>query len=470
MKNNHLIPFLLLPFFVVSAAQADINLIGIGQVSGTYQDMATKTAAHLENGVAGNLLGGVGSGLAYAGGNTFLALPDRGPNATAYNIDVDDTTSYIPRFQTFSLSLAPNPRYDSSIIGSLPYIVSPFLTDTTLLSSKSQLAYGVNGAPVINNEDKFYFSGRSDNFDATKPSTNPKNARLDPEGIRVSNDGKSVFITDEYGPYVYQFDRSSGKRIKAFTLPAYFAINKLDAQGAEEISGNTIGRISNKGMEGLAITPNGKTLVGMMEQNLSQDAKNYVRIVTIEIATGVTHEYAYKLTDGSSVSDILAINDHEFLVDERDGSGLGNGDAAVVKKLYKIDLAGATKISTPTIGSSTPLVIKTLFVDVLAKLNANGIPSTHVPAKLEGVAFGPDMVINGVNKHTLFIANDNDFLPTVDGIDNPNQFFVFSIDESDLNSFSAQKFSHSTHDEDEEDCDFTWRQAVNRCHLLLGNQ
>ena len=413
--------------------------------------MATKTANPLENGVAGNLLGGVGSGLAYAGGNTFLAIPDRGPNATPYNSAVDDTTSYVPRFQTFSLSLAPNPSYDSLVVGSLTHIVSPFLTETTLLYSKSQLAYAVNGAPAINKEDKFYFSGRSDNFDATKPSTNPKDARLDPEGIRVSNDGKSVFITDEYGPYVYQFDRNSGKRLKVFTLPSYYAIANLNAVGATEISGNTSGRIANKGMEALAITPNGRTLVGMMQQNLIQDAKKYVRIITIDIATGVTHEFAYKLTTGSSVSDILAINDHEFLVDERDGSGLGNGDAAVVKQLYKIDLAGATEISTSTIGSATPLVSKTLFLDVLVELNANGIISTLVPAKLEGVAFGPDMVINGVNKHTLFIANDNDFLPTVDGTNNPNQFFVFSIDESDLSSFSAQKITHSTHDADEED-------------------
>ena len=127
MTNKHLLPFLFLPFIVVPTAQADIDLIGIGQVSGTYQDMATKTAAQLESGVAGNLLGGVGSGLAYAGGNTFLAIPDRGPNATAYNSAVDDTTSYIPRVQTFNLSLAPNPSYDATITGSLPYIVSPFL-------------------------------------------------------------------------------------------------------------------------------------------------------------------------------------------------------------------------------------------------------------------------------------------------------------------------------------------------------
>jgi hypothetical protein len=453
MTNKHLIPFLLLPFFVVPTAQAQIDLISIGQVSGTYQDMAIKSSAPLESGVAGNLLGGVGSGLAYAGGNTFLAIPDRGPNATDYNRpEIDNTTSFIPRFQTFSLSLAPNPSYDSLTVGSLPYILSPFLTDTTLLSSKTRLVYGVNGAPVLNNEDKFYFSGRSDNFDATKPSTNPQNARLDPEGVRVSNDGKSVFITDEYGPYVYQFDRKSGKRIKAFTLPTYYAITKLNGLGATEISDNAIGRITNKGMEALAITPNGNTLVGMMQQNLAQDTKKYLRIITIDIATGLTHEFAYKLDKGSSVSDILAINDHEFLVDERDGSGLGNGDAAVVKKLYKIDLTGATDIggvdaiTAPNLPSIT-LVKKQEFLDVLTILKANGISADKVPAKLEGVAFGPDIVIKGVNKHTLFIANDNDFLPSVNGVNNPNQFFVFSIDESDLFGYLPQKIRHENDDE-----------------------
>lgn len=61
----------------------------------------------LENGIAGNLLGGIGSGLAWAGGSTFIATPDRGPNATEYNPLVDDTTSDIARFQTLGLGLAP---------------------------------------------------------------------------------------------------------------------------------------------------------------------------------------------------------------------------------------------------------------------------------------------------------------------------------------------------------------------------
>jgi hypothetical protein len=59
------------------------HLLAIGTISGAFGDLASRTAGPPENGVAGNLLGGMGSGLAYAGGNTFIALPDRGPNAAA---------------------------------------------------------------------------------------------------------------------------------------------------------------------------------------------------------------------------------------------------------------------------------------------------------------------------------------------------------------------------------------------------
>src|SRR5882724_4124440 len=149
----------------------------------------------------------------------------------------------------------------------LPFTLTPFLTATTLLSSRTPLFYGTgaavglgSGAPILNTSHTHYFTGRSDNFDPTQLSTNPTNARLDPEGIRVSRDGESVFISDEYGPYVYQFDRVTGRRLKTFTLPNTFAVTHLSSVGAEEMSGNTSGRVANRGMEGLAITPDGTTL------------------------------------------------------------------------------------------------------------------------------------------------------------------------------------------------------------------
>ena len=58
-------------------------------------------------------------------------------------------------------------------------------------------------------------------------------------------------------------------------------------------------------------------------------------------------------------------------------------------------------------------------------------------AKIEGVTFGPNVRENGQIIHTLWIANDNDFLQTVldannNPIPNPNQFFVFGFTDEDL--------------------------------------
>src|SRR5882757_3767015 len=164
--------------------------------------------------------------------------------------------------------------------------------------------------------------------------------------------------------------------------------------GATEISGNTSGRTANKGMEGLAITPDGRTLVGIMQNALIQDqaeggdAVNLLRIVTIDIFTGrTTHEYAYLLTTGSGVSDIVALNNHELLVDERDGKGLGDGSKAKVKQVFKIDLRGAVDVGSMNgTEAATHAVGKTLFLDVVKALTAAGFTSDQIPAKIEGLA------------------------------------------------------------------------------------
>jgi hypothetical protein len=196
-------------------------------------------------------------------------------------------------------------------------------------------------------------------------------------------------------------------------------------------------------MEGLAITPDGKTLVGIMQAPLIQDAavtasKNLLRIVTIDIATGVTHEYGYLLTTGSGVSEITAINDHEFLVDERDGKGLGDGTTAKVKTLFKIDISNATDITGLSGAQAVAAAVsKSTFLDLVALFNANGIVSTNIPAKIEGITFGEDVMVGGVLEHTLWISNDNDFVPNVSG---PSSFFVVGVTNADLGSsvFSAQ--------------------------------
>lgn len=284
-----------------------------------------------------------------------MSLPDCGPNALPFDSLLDDTVSYVPRFHTIKMSLQP------SSVG-LPFTLTPTLEKTTLLFSHSPLTYGSGsglgvgpGAPLINRPSRNYFSGRSDNFDPDQNSENSNNARLDSEGIRLSADAKRVYISDEYGPYMYEFDRDSGQRMRAFKLPEHLFVSLLSAEGAVEILSNTSGRVANKGMEGLPITPDGNTLVGIMQNALIQDAaqggaaKNLLRIVTVDTGTGeTTHEYAYLLTTGSGVSEITALNNHEFLVNERDGKGLGDGSNAKVKQIFKIDLAGAVDVRAMT--------------------------------------------------------------------------------------------------------------------------
>jgi Esterase-like activity of phytase len=434
----------------ISFVQAAPQLIAIGTLNsssaGPNRDLSG-LSGNLENGVAANNLGGIGSGLAWAGGNTFLALPDRGPNATAYTggAAVDNTTSFIARFQTLTLGLS------ASASGSvLPYTLAPVLTGTTLLSSPTSLTYGAtaglpNAIPTINTANQNFFTGRSDGF-ATGLSTNPSNARLDPEAIRVSNDGKTVFVSDEYGPYVRQFDRASGQLVRTFNLPSSFAVANQTANVATEISGNTIGRVTNKGMEGLAITPDGKKLVGFMQSPLIQDGGDggqYNRIVTIDIATGTTQQFAYNNKIGSKTynsSEILAVNDKQFLVLERDGKGLGDGSSAVIKQLQLVDLTNAQDVSNVSgaMALAALAVNPSLFLDLRAAFNAIGITDDQIPAKIEGIAFGEDILTAGVLKHTLFVVNDNDFIPDVAG---PNKFYAFAFSDADLPGFRNQQLA-----------------------------
>jgi hypothetical protein len=427
-------------------AHAQVALIARGELTsshaGYYKDLSGLNYT-LENGASANLLGGLGSGLTYVSGDTFLAVPDRGPNAVPFDSLIDNTVSYIERVHTLKMRLEPNNG------GGLPYTVVPTLLKTTLLYSSAPLVYGSgeaygvgSGAPALNKKFRYYFTGRSDNFDPSRSSADPFDARLDAESIRVSNDGLTAFISDEYGPYIYQFFRPTGERIRSYRLPSEFYVAHPNTTTTTEQAGNTSGRVPNKGMEGLAITPDGRTLVGILQAPTIQDAAlggaagNLLRLAAVDVETGaIKGEYAYLLTTGSGVSDITALNDHEFLVDERDGKGLGDGSKAKVKQIFKIDLAGATGIQGLNgIDAATHAVPKTLFLDIVQVLTANGMTTDQIPAKLEGITFGPDTTVNGKKVHTFWVANDNDFLQDYNSVtnSNPNQYFVFGFTDADL--------------------------------------
>jgi hypothetical protein len=165
----------------------------------------------------------------------------------------------------------------------------------------------------------------------------PKSAEgYDPEGIAAMRDG-TFWISDEYGPFVTHFSRD-GRALQR--------LSPYDGSLPREL----VKREPNKGMEGLTVTPDGHTLVGIMQAGLNAPdgpkSKNVtaLRIVTIDLRSFKVGEFVYLLhnTDGAAtaVSEIAAVNDHEFLVDERDG----NVEPGASKKLFRIDLRGATDV------------------------------------------------------------------------------------------------------------------------------
>ncbi|MEO7717057.1 MAG: esterase-like activity of phytase family protein [Capsulimonas sp.] len=400
------IGFVALSAFLALAqpSQAAITFLGTGSISGSATDKSGLTGTYTPGGTDYKAqLGAFGSGLAYTGfGNRYVAVNDRG--------FADGTVQYEDRLQLIDIKVNANTG-----------TVTPTLVNTILL----------------HDETGRQFTGFSGAID---PTNGANSLRFDPEAVRVTRDG-NIFVSDEYGPSIYEFD-STGKRIKTITLPAAFGIANPNADGALELSGNNSGRQANRGMEGLAISPNGKKIYGIMQNALIQDnaldgslkrSGSNNRIFVYDIDTDTYKEFVYQLDDKDyGVNEIVAVNDHEFLVIERDGKA---GASAGFKKIYKIDITGATDVSNVAslpkkslAGTGIVPVTKSVFIDLLKP--SYGLAGSSFPEKIEGLSFGPDLA-NG--KHQLFVTNDNDLIPS-----QASNFYDFTFDNTDLN-YQAQQ-------------------------------
>lgn len=272
---------------------------------------------------------------------------------------------------------------------------------------------------------------------------------FDPEGfVRLANG--NMLVADEYGPSIYEFD-ASGRQIRAYTTPENLK-PKTAAGGIDYVNGRptiTTGRQDNRGFEGLTVGANGKVYAIMQDPLVNEGASNQgrnsrnLRIVEFDPATGTaTKQFIYQLEDiadinsripgtasdfaantqGRSigVSSITAMPDGTFLVIERDNRGLGVDDPTGAnpigtKRVYRINLTGATDVSATSLAGSNSLpagvvpVTKALYLDVQAALRAAGENSYE---KLEGLAFGPALPGGGFN---LILVTDNDFSVTQTG-------------------------------------------------------
>jgi hypothetical protein len=435
-----------------AAADPGIALIGTAFISGSASDLSGLTgsicALDIDKNVTSTCipkatLGGFGSGLASTGhDNVYVFVPDRGP------FDGRTDVPYLDRFHFVQMTV------DTSV--AFPPAATQSNIQMTLLDTRFFQGTG--------NQN---FVGDAYAFSTTNPLAT---LRFDPEGVVVGRDG-TFFVSDEYGPYIREFNRQ-GHLIRRILVPDKFLLtdpapsgnqsgdldNTTDAQSLE-LYNNTTGRQANRGMEGLAITPDGKMLVGIMQNALLQDHGVAItgpattpgsatrkglnnRILTIDLETGTTHEYVYSvdaINQGRGVNEILAINNHEFLVLERDNrSFLKAADSdPKLKQIYKIDLNKANLTDVSGIASlpqnvtganslATEGIIAVDKVPVINMLNAAYKVNTSqtikdvIAEKMEGMAWGPDL-LDG--HHVLFVASDNDLNTGL-----PTQIYAFAID------------------------------------------
>ncbi|MEO6527790.1 MAG: esterase-like activity of phytase family protein [Gemmatimonadaceae bacterium] len=376
--------------------------------------------------------GGYGSALAVdpRDPTTFFSLSDRGPNVNVRCGAVSGLGFGVPSFT--------------------PEIGKFRLAGTTMTLVSTIALKRADGTPITGLPHPNAQANRTEipfTLDCAPLTQDPLG--IDSEGLAFEKDG-TFWVSDEYGPDVVHFTadgRTIEKRIPGSGLPLVLARRR-----------------SNRGMEGLTIMPNGKTLVGLMQSPLDNPtaggtsagrSSRLIRLVVIDTRSGATRQYPVLLDAANLLfSDVAALTPTTFLVIERDGNFPLAGGAGAIKKIYKVDIENATDISDPADGPGGLLIDgKTLeeltkgAVDPRATLLASGIiaaTKTLTVDLLQAIPGYPHDKVEGlavIDNFTIAISNDDDFgvgddgagkfsvkaLPLLGGVQDYNSVYILRL-------------------------------------------
>ena len=397
---------------------------------------------------------------------TLFAQPDRGYNAAG-------TTNYVPRFNKITVAFTPAPSGATA-----QNQVSLTLADTIKFTES-------DGTPMTSLDPTSSGTGTRAGLPAMPQAFNGR-LSLDAEGIVVNADG-SIWVSDEYGPYIFRFT-ADGRLTSAIRPPeaitpkrggadSFASNNPGPGQAAPVPADPTTGRQNNQGLEGLSVSPDGRTLFALLQSAARQDGgtggtgpRRHTRLLAYDLSVAgnptLKGEYVVALptfqlgtaTRVPAQSEMLAINNTQFLVLARDGNGRGIASAtSLYRSILVYDISGATNIAgTAYDTTTTPIApggvlaagivpaTSAVLVDMnnaaqLAKFGLNNGPVDNVNTlseKWEALALVPAFDPGTPNDWFLFVGNDNDFITTngfQDGapytaaFDNDNMVLVYRI-------------------------------------------
>lgn len=289
----------------------------------------------------------------------FLSLTDRGPNAEEIELSKKNKIRpfLLPDFSPQLIELHTDLASNQIIIDS----------HRAFLDDKGK---GLTGfPPVASSLDKEKkIETPSDIYG--KVLKNVK-AGVDPEGFCVFKN--TYMISEEYGPDVLQFERSSLKQIQRFSpgkgLPAEYALRK-----------------TNRGIEGLTCDESYAYLFlqSPLKKTEKEIDQNHIRLAQLNPVTAKTEkEYFYPVNpkEADKIGDLTLVREGVFLVIEQNGKIGRDG----YRKVFKIDISKA---------DSENRLTKELVVDL------NDVKFDFAE-KIEGIAV--------IDSKTFAIVMDNDF-------------------------------------------------------------
>jgi hypothetical protein len=343
-------------------------------------------------------LGGIGSDLWHDPkdpNDTFWMLTDRGPNGQIVVGTATRRTFPVPDFTPLILQVQLVNDGTIKVLKTLPLLGQSGKPITGL----SNLAGGIDEEP----------------YDyAAQGLLTYNQSGLDTEGLVRTPNG-DFWLVDEYSTSLVRVD-TTGKVLKRY-VPEGVALPTADYPVAGALPAIFAKRTANRGFEGIAITPDGKTLLLALQSPLRHpdaavgNASRNTRFLTFDIATEkVTGEYVYQFQNYQEfkaprasemkVSSVVALDATTFLVDERTDA---------VAKVYRIDLSKATNI----LGSKWDAAATSPALEALSDVVPQGITPlpkwlvvdlsqfSQMPGKVEGISV--------IGSNTLVVANDNDF-------------------------------------------------------------
>lgn len=218
-------------------------------------------------------------------------------------------------------------------------------------------------------------------------------ADLDTESVRKDKNG-NLWFGDEFGPFLVKTSANGTVLRSEIGLPG------VKSPQNPYLAGTTPTLGASRGFEGMAINKSGDRLYTLLEGPVTGDPSNALRInefsVDSESYTGVNFVYQRDAL-GTNIGDMTAIDDHHFLVIERNNA-TATGGGTPFKKIFLVDTSGV---------ANGGVVKKTELVDLMNladpnDLNGDGSTTFTFPfVTIESVLVLDDK--------TLLVINDNNY-------------------------------------------------------------